>query len=328
MSLNYKKKRETYSGLKNNWVLSAVLIGLGIGIVFLLRHLLFQPGELPPDVQSVKSKAKEVYLNEKGFWEADYGGGMVMVYIPAGRFTRGSNVGKGEEKDEIPEHEVHLDAYWMGKYEVTLGQYKEFVAATGHRQLPDYVATYSPGADHPAVGVSWEDADACCRWLSKKMGLEFKLPTEAQWEKAARGTDGRLYPWGNDPPNGKRSNFADKQFVQLSKRNRWVNATSDDGYAYTAPVGSYTGGASPYGLYDMAGNVWEWCRDWYQHNYYKNSPRENPTGPGDGGGFPVRVVRGCSFDYPVEYLRCSNRAFVKPSVHQQFLGFRLCQEVR
>jgi serine/threonine-protein kinase len=163
---------------------------------------------------------------------------------------------------------------------------------------------YSPGDDHPVTDVSWEDANAYCNWLSKKKGLNFKLPTEAQWEKAARGTDGRKYPWGKNEPDETLANFGWK-------------------FDKTSPVGSYPNGASPYGLLDMAGNVWEWCSDWYGDDYYKNSPKDNPTGPKIGTS---RVVRGGCWVSDAGSLRCAGRSGGGPSYRSLVADFRLCQD--
>ncbi|NIM16214.1 MAG: SUMF1/EgtB/PvdO family nonheme iron enzyme, partial [Candidatus Aminicenantes bacterium] len=210
--------------------------------------------EIPEYVKIVQSKAQRVYKNEKGFWEADYGDGIVMVYIPPGEFTMGSYDYDGEK----PPHTVYLDGYWMGKYAVTFDQYDKYCGETYQEEPND--KGWGRGK-RPVINVSWDDAVDYCRWLSGKIGLTFKLPTEAQWEKAARGTDGRTYPWGNKKPDKKLAKF--REFF----------------FGKTSPVGSYPQGESPYGILDMAGNVCEWCSDWYGRNYYKNSPRENPQGP-------------------------------------------------
>ncbi len=278
---------------QKKWILFAYSIIILVAIGYVFRYQLgIEPKrestvltEMLDDVRAVESKGIKVEKNKKGFWEAHYRDGIVMVYIPAGEFTMGSNDGRDDEK---PPHKVNLDGYWMGKTEVTVGQYKKFISEAGHRSLPDYVSKYSPGDNHPVIGVSWDDAAAYCKWLPKKGGLKFKLPTEAQWEKAARGTDGRKYPWGNSPPSGKKVNFADKQ-VWLKKKYSWADKDIDDGYAYTAPVESYPQGASPYGMLNMAGNVWEWCNDWYGSDYYKKSSYKNPMGPASGTN---RVLRG------------------------------------
>jgi formylglycine-generating enzyme required for sulfatase activity len=276
----------------------------------------------PADVIAVESKTgRKAYKNNKDYWEIDHGDGIIMVYIPAGEFTMGSNDG-GE--DEKPPHKVRLDGYWMGKKEVTVKQYKSFISESRYQSLPSWVFKYSPGDEYPIVGVSWGDAKAYCKVLSKEKGLTFKLPTEAQWEKAARGTgpDVRRYPWGNRPPSGEKVNFADKNLWEKEKWS-WADKNIDDGYAYTAPVGSYPQGASPYGLLDMAGNVWERCSDWYDSGYYKNAPKNNPKGPEGGTN---RVVRGGSWYNDAVYLRCAYRVYDGPSYRYDILGFRLCQD--
>ncbi len=262
------------------------------------------PKEMPEDVKKIAEKigVQKVIKNDKGFWEADYSGDIIVVYIPEGEFKMGSN----DYDEEKPIHTVYLDGYWMGMYEVTLGQYKEFISDQGYAALPSYVSKYSPGDDHPVTGVSWEDANAYCKWLSKKKGLNFKLPTEAQWEKAARGSDGRKYPWGNNGPDETLANFAEN----IGKPSL---------------VGSYSNGASPYGLLDMAGNVWEWCYDWYDSGYYNKSPDRNPKGP-DGGS--NRVMRGGGWGNFDEGLRCAYRNYDRPSNRLVNLGFRLCQDSR
>ncbi|NIM16445.1 MAG: SUMF1/EgtB/PvdO family nonheme iron enzyme [Candidatus Aminicenantes bacterium] len=276
-----------------------------------------KPGEMPEDVEAVKSKAKKVYKNKKGFWEADYGDGIIMVYIPPGEFTMGSN----DYDDEKPPHTVFLDGYWMGKYAVTFDQYDKFCGETDQEKPGDE----GWGREkRPVIYVSWHDAAAYCDWLSEKIGLKFKLPTEAQWEKAARGTDSRTYPWGNSPPSGDKVNFADKQ-AWLKEKFDWADKNIDDGYAYTAPVGSFPKGASPYGLLDMAGNVWEWCNDWYAEDYYKNSPRKNPQGPESGTG---RVIRGGSWLVDAAYIRCAYRSDYHPYGRYYVMGFRLSQDNR
>jgi len=263
--------------------------------------------ESNPFGKIINYKAKNIYKNHKGFWEADYGHGIVMVYIPAGEFTMGSN---NEGYDENPPHNVYLDGYWMGKYEVTYDQYDRYC---------DEIQKRKPSNERggrgklPVMNISWDDASAYCDWLSIKTGLRFKLPTEAQWEKAARGTEGRKYPWGNHDPfyNGKY--YA----------NYNPDKNEADGFRYTAPVGSYPDGESLYGLLDMAGNVCEWCSDRYDDKYYKNSPRNNPTGPISGS---YLVMRGGGWSDGAGFIRCASRAFSGPSNRNSALGFRLCQE--
>ena len=193
----------------------------------------------------------------------------------------GSKDGEGDEKMV---HTVYLDKYYIGKYEVTVGQYKKFCEATG-KTMPEQ-PEWNTGDNYPVVKVTWYDAKAYCDWA----GL--RLPTEAEWEKAARGTDGRTYPWGN--------------IWDASKCN--IDGTGD-AYEHTAPVGSYPAGASPYGVFDMAGNVWEWCNDWSVYGYYGDSPTKNPTGPASGD---FRVSRGGSWFFPGNYSRVSCRNGKRP----------------
>ena len=184
-----------------------------------------------------------------------------MVLIPAGEFEMGNNNYKGDEK---PVHKVYVDAFYMDVHEVTVGEYNKFVKETGHRPLLPWVPKYSPTDKHPAVGVSWHDAMAYAKWAGKR------LPTEAEWEKAARGgLKGKLYPWGDAAPDGTQCNFSDK-----NSNTNHADQNADDGYEWNAPVGSYP--PNLYGLHDMAGNVWEWCLDAYEPNFYSDSPVKNP----------------------------------------------------
>jgi formylglycine-generating enzyme required for sulfatase activity len=216
-----------------------------------------------------------------------------MVLIPAGEFQMGDN---GISDAKV--HTVYLDAFCIDKYEVTNAQYKKFVQATGHKKPEGmgYVNGkwqngFKPwsdpnfnGDDQPVVCVSWEDAKAYADWAGKR------LPTEAEWEKAARGgVKEKKYVWGDDwPPPRSAGNFADISAPRLLSDFVIID------YAYTAPVGSFkSNGRYGYGLYDMAGNVWEWCEDWYDSNYYATSPKSNPAGPSSGS---YHVCRGGSWD--------------------------------
>ena len=232
--------------------------------------------------------------------------GALMMLVPAGEFQMGDHFNEGAD-DELPVHTVYLDAFYIDKYEVTNALYKNFMDATGHK-APGYWNNSKYNApDQPVVGVSWEDAKAYAEWAEKR------LPTEAQWEKAARGgLAGKKFPWGDSDPDGSQCNFADK-----NTDYDWSDKDVDDGYQYSAPVGSST--PNGYGLYDMAGNVWEWCSDWYDKSYYTNSPKNNPTGPDSG---TVRVVRGgCWYNSPY-YLRVALRYYSTPSNSYFDIGFR------
>ncbi len=210
-----------------------------------------------------------------------------MVLVPAGEFTMGSNEGNEDEK---PVHRVSLDAYYLDKYEVTVGQYAKFLEARGVNGPPMWTTMdQPPHQKRPVVNVDWSDASTYCEWAGKR------LPTEAEWEKAARGTDGRTYPWGNEPPDPFRANYG---------KEKWNN------HAVLVPVGQLKDGKSPYGIYDLAGNVWEWVSDWYDPDYYTTSPSRNPKGPENG---KYKVLRGGSWDLAPENLRSSRRDLNIPS---------------
>ena len=224
---------------------------------------------------------------------------MAMVYVPAGDFLMGSPDGEGKN-DEHPQHTVYLDAFWIDRYEVTNGQYRQCVE-TGRCDAPTSCdwgePTYGDAGkgDHPVVCVSWHEAEAYCGWAGAR------LPTEAEWEKAARGTDGRRYPWG-DQWDGERCN----------------TRSADRGGS--TPVGSYSpGGDSPYGCADMAGNVFEWVADWYDDDYYSRSPDSNPPGA-DSGDYPV--VRGGSWYSDRHRARSANRTGFYPVSPNFINGFR------
>ncbi|MBV6402586.1 MAG: Hercynine oxygenase [Anaerolineales bacterium] len=240
------------------------------------------------------------------FIESD---GVTMMYVPAGAFSMGSDSG-----DEKPIHSVTLDAYYIDKYEVTNAAYKRCVDA-GVCDPPKLSSSYTRDAyygnpefdEYPVIYVDWNMANAYCEWRGNR------LPTEAEWEKAARGLDGRTYPWG-DAFDGTKLNFCDKNCSF-----DWGDKSVDDGYADTSPVGSYESGKSPYGLYDMAGNVWEWVADWYDSSYYSNSPSSNPLGPSSGG---YRVLRGGSWYNYVNSARASYRSRNGLASVSNLIGFR------
>lgn len=222
-----------------------------------------------------------------------------MVEIPAGHFTMGSD-GTQALEDERPSHRVWLDAYSIDVHEVTTGQYAAFIAAA-KRSLPWKWETVdlAQHGDRPVIGVDWGDAEAYCTWIGKR------LPTEAEWEKAARGTDARLYPWGSQTPTSELANFA------LGARFSYNQVL--------LPVRSHEAGKSPYGLYHMAGNAYEWVQDWYGTNYYETSPDKNPPGPSQG---QFRVLRGGSWSDLPKYLLTYGRFKLPPETKNSYTGFR------
>jgi formylglycine-generating enzyme required for sulfatase activity len=222
-----------------------------------------------------------------------------MVEIPAGEFGMGSD-GTQALEDERPAHRVWLEAYSIDQFEVTTAQYAAFLKARPQSApwLWETVNLKIHG-DRPVIGVNWADAEAYCRWKHAR------LPTEAEWEKAARGTDGRLYPWGLQAPTEKLANFA------LGARFSYSQVLM--------PVQSYEAGKSPYGLYQMAGNVWEWVSDWYGAGYYEQSPEKNPGGPAQG---QFKVLRGGSWSDLPKYLLTYGRFKLLPETRNSYTGFR------
>jgi formylglycine-generating enzyme required for sulfatase activity len=215
---------------------------------------------------------------------------MVMVYVPAGEFTMGSN----EYDNEKPVHPVTLDAFWIDRTEVTNAQYQKCVAASACAASEYTGDSKYNGSQQPVVGVGWNDADGYCHWAGAR------LPTEAEWEKAARGTDGRIYPWGNETPACRKANYLGCK-------------------GGTSQVGSYPSGASPYGALDMAGNVCEWVNDWYDGGYYSHSPANDPKGPDSGDH---RVLRGGSWNHGEFGVRAAYRGSGDPTLRGYVVGFR------
>jgi formylglycine-generating enzyme required for sulfatase activity len=269
------------------------------------------------------------------------------VIIPKGAFEMGMNEGEIDGLlqenpdwtrkiliDGLPKHTVTLKAYSIDKTEVTNKMFMRFISDTiytteaesegfglvftgqnwsviesadwAHPRGPD--STIEGMENFPVVQVTWRDAAAYCSWAGRH------LPTEAQWEKAARGTDGRIFPWGNKAPAGDLLNFADKHTPFP-----WSTTTVDDGWLYATNVGSFPKGASPYGVLDMAGNVYEWVADWYDPTYYSTSPAENPVGPKSG---IKRSKRGGAWGIRILAARSDYRDAFYPSYRGDDMGFR------
>jgi formylglycine-generating enzyme required for sulfatase activity len=250
-----------------------------------------------------------------------------LARIPAGEFLMGAP----DAEEERPVHRVFVSEFFIGRFPVTQDEYARFVRATGHpapaiRVLPlitagghdilfqDLATAYvwhggepPPGhGSHPVVLVTYDDAEAYCRWLSESTGQRVRLPTEAEWEKAARGgSEAQRYPWGSDEIGAARGNFLSDGSL---KRQRG-----------TRPTGTYPPNA--FGLYDMAGNVWEWVSDWYGQDYYAISEPQDPVGPWSG---TMRLVRGGSWvNDDVNMLRCAYRHKVPPDTYAYSIGFRI-----
>ncbi len=241
-----------------------------------------------------------------------------MVLVPAGWFVMGTSEADVTDMiakfgwepkwfaDETPQHRVYLDAYFIDATPVTNVEYKRFIDANPNHPIPPdwdrlFRAFLAGKAEHPVVNVSWHDASAYARWAGKR------LPTEAEWEKAARGVDGRRYAWGDQ-----------FDIAYCNCKPSKINSTT--------PVSQYAPqGASPYGALDMNGNVWEWCADWYGSWYYKIAPTHNPLGPEAGDW---RVLRGGAWDLEESMARCASRDYVVPENGSATVGFRCVGAVR
>lgn len=240
-----------------------------------------------------------------------------MILIPAGEFIMGTD-SEGANADQKPAHTVYLDAFYIDKHEVTNAEYEEFILSGGYKSKKLWTKKgwnfiqnnqiqaplkyrqnkISTEPDQPVIGVSWYEANAYATWAGKR------LPTEAEWEKAARGTDGRIYPWGDEMDFSKLSYFPHVTKVQT--------------------VGSFANGASPYGVRDMAGSVWEWCADWYSESYYNQSPGTNSKGPGNG---EYRVLRGGAWNSIRRQLQSTYRYYEKENYQDYTIGFRCAKDV-
>ncbi|HRN75084.1 formylglycine-generating enzyme family protein [Ottowia sp.] len=262
----------------------------------------------------------------------------------------------GDQTDEAPVHRVRITRdFWLGEHAVTVGQFRRFVEASGY--VPESIRdgtggygfnpNYDPaltergdlfeGRDpryswrhtgfaqtdnHPVVNVTWNDAVAMARWLSQREGVSYRLPTEAEWEYAARAGTRTRYPAGDDPAVLQGSaNIFDRETALRWPRWREQAGSGSDGHPFTAPAGSFAPNA--FGLYDMIGNVWEWCADWYGEDYYARSPVDDPPGPASG---EVRVRRGGSWHSWPLYSRVAFRNWNTPETRYVLVGFRLLRE--
>lgn len=222
-----------------------------------------------------------------------------LMLVPAGNFTKGDDV-------ESPQREIYLDAFYIDRYEVTTGRYAKFLAATGSVRPPDGWESLAleRGGELPVIGVDWSDAAAYCKWAARR------LPTDTEWEKAARGTDGRTYPWGNGSPTLEHANH--------------VNASPEAYAGGLKNVGTHGAGRSPFGVDDLAGNAAEWVADWYADSFPR-SERRNPKGPETG---TERVVRGSGRFDPADRLVITKRYHGNPDLRAEDIGFRCARDVR
>lgn len=243
-----------------------------------------------------------------------------MVLVPAGEFLMGSDkrIDRNAYRAELPQRRVYLDAFEIDKYEVTNLQYLKFVLATGRNPQIDW--RYDGGnfqesmAYHPVMHVTWYDADAYCRWAGKR------LPTEAEWEKAARGEDGRIYPWGNQPAGLSRANFG-RTGLSGPVRDRPERLLL---YPPIIAVDKYENAVSPYGVHQMIGNVAEWVADWYDKDYYAVAPDRNPKGPEHG---TQKAFRGGGWIDSTTTMRVAMRNGTDPNTKMNWLGFRCARDV-
>lgn len=258
-----------------------------------------------------------------------------MVFIKGGCFEMGDTFGDGDS-DERPVHTVCVDDFYMGQHEVTVGEFRKFADETGYKTEAEKgdgcfywdgkkwskdksiswrAPRFTQNDQYPVVCVSWNDANEYTNWMGKKSGKDFRLPTDAEWEYAARsgGKKEKFAGFSNEGDLSQYANFCDSN-CDFDLKTKGQN----DGYRNTSPVGSFK--PNGLGLYDMSGNVWEWVNDWYDGGYYKSSPKDNPKGPSRG---EYRVLRGGSWLNGPRYVRAATRNWVRPDVRDTYDGFRL-----
>lgn len=235
--------------------------------------------------------------------------GAQMFFVPSAEFVMGSEA-LDAAPNERPLTKVTLSRFYMSRWPVTNEEYEQFDPAHSRKRAP------GAGDRHPVVYVTSLEAMKYCVWLATRERKKYRLPTEAEWEYAARGTDGRNYPWGSHSRRGDLANFADRNTVFA-----WSDREIDDGYPESSPVGAFPLGASPFGLEDMAGNVWEWCLDYFEP--YRGAPKVNPHGPTSGA---KRTYRGGSWKSRFNSLRTTTRGSNVPNYSCNDLGFRIVCE--
>ncbi len=323
MALKWQANTQLWYGGK---IIKVVVLCLTL----ILTYWLVRAVMLVPDAAAPQRMAKEITGKD----------GALMVVIPEGEFWMGAPADKNDEwfsdegpegykgkwddlyGDERPAHRVWLDAFYLDQYEVTTSRYSAFMQASG-RGVPKFweqprltvrrdeiweEASLAANREKPVAGVDWHDAYAYCEYYGKR------LPTEAEWEKAARGTDGRKYPWGNEYPRTRHVDF------DTHGSRSWM------GYSSLTVVGSKEAGRSPYGVYDMAGNVWEWVADWYDADYYQQSPERNPQGPSSG---KYHVFRGGSWlDRDTRFSATGLRSTNRNGISHGYNGFRCAQDTQ
>jgi formylglycine-generating enzyme required for sulfatase activity len=235
--------------------------------------------------------------------------GSQMLFVPSGEFVMGSEA-PDAGPTERPPTKVTLSKFYISRHLVTNAEYEQFDSSHIRKRAA------GAGDRHPVVYISSLEAIKYCQWLSARERKKYRLPTEAEWEYAARGADGRKYPWGNHEHRGDLANFADRNTVFA-----WSDHEIDDGYPESSPVGAFPFGASPFGVEDMAGNVWEWCVDYFEP--YRGIAKVNPRGPTAGS---KRVLRGGSWKSRFNSLRATTRSSNIPNYSCNDLGFRVVCE--
>jgi formylglycine-generating enzyme required for sulfatase activity len=267
-----------------------------------------QPAATPSQVVTSVTAAS-VAAERARFHDFQHSVGGQMLFVPSGEFVMGSDA-VDAAPNEKPLTRVTLSRFFMSRHLITNGEFEQFD--------PIHVRKRATGAGdrHPVVHVSSMEAAKFCQWLSTRERKKYRLPTEAEWEYAARGTDGRRYPWGNYDGRGDLANFADRNTVFA-----WSDRDIDDGYPESSPIGAFPRGASPFGMHDMAGNVWEWCGDFFEP--YRGAPKVNPKGPTAGA---KRVYRGGSWKSRFNSLRTTARGANVPNYSCNDLGFRIVCE--